>query len=338
MKIVTLISVILFTSLCCASANAGNLEKVIERGFVQCGVHEGLLGFGIKSATGRWEGFDVEFCRALSTAIFSDPEKVEFIPLSASNRFDMLFGQKVDVIYRNTTWTHSRDTSLGLTFVGVNYYDGQGFMVKADKGINSAYELSGTRLCLIEGTSSNETSIDFFNDNYMNYKLVFYPTSNEAREGFEQDGCDVLSIDQSQLYALKLGLKDPGEAIILPELISKEPLGPVVRQGDEQWADIVRWTLNVMIEAEFLGVDSNNATSLRTSGYSEQKRLLGTEEEPNFVEFGLNPNWVYDVITKVGNYGEVFKRTIGAQSELQIARGLNAQWNNGGILYSQPLR
>ncbi len=356
MKIVKVISVILLMGVMNKPVIAGTLDNIKERGFLKCGVNTGLLGFSIKNDNGRWEGFDVEFCRALAVAIFNDPEKVEYRGLNGSERFKVLSDGEVDILYRNTTWTLTRDSAMGITFAGVNYYDGQGYMVKSDAGINSAYELSGLRLCTEEGTTGVTNSIDFFNFNNMKYEIVSYETSAGVRDGFQQGECDVISNDQSALYSQRLNLEDPSSVVILPELISKEPLGPSVKRGDDEWFDIAHWVLNMMIEAEFLDINSVNAVSLRESGSMEQKRLLAlghlpvveTDEKPeetltaelgtHEIDLNLEAGWAYRVITQIGNYGEVFKRTIGAQSELQIARGLNAQWNNGGILYSQSFR
>lgn len=319
------------------SAHAGVLDDIKERGFVKCAVNNALFGFSIQDKTGRWQGFDVEFCRALAAAVFGDPEKIEFRGVTAKERFAVLAAGEVDVLYRNSTWTMTRDTSLGVRFAGINYYDGQGYMVKVDKGINSAYELSGSRLCITEGTTSEKNSVDFFNYNNMQFEIVSYQDPAATRAGFEAGDCDVISVDQSQLYSQRLNLKEPDSAVILPEIISKEPLGPAIKTGDDQWFDVVQSVLNLMIEAEFLDIKSGNVSRLRVLGSSEQKRLLSEEGLENET-LGLDPLWALNVITLVGNYGEVFERTIGASSPLKIARGLNAQWNNGGILYSKSIR
>jgi len=258
-------------------------------------------------------------------------------PLTAKERFTALQSGEVDVLSRNTTWTHTRDTSLGLNFAGVVYYDGAGFMVSKELGVDSALKLDGAAACIQAGTSTELAIADYFRENNMKYKVVTFETSDQTRTGFESGRCDFLVSDQSQLYALRIGLKDPAAAVVLPEVISKEPLGPVVRQGDDKWFNIVKWSLNALIEGEFQGVTSANADELAKSGKPGQKRLLGAEGDLG-EKLGLSADWAHQVIKQVGNYSESFERNVGMDSPLKISRGLNAQWNKGGIMYSPAMR
>jgi general L-amino acid transport system substrate-binding protein len=317
--------------------NASTLEDVKERGKLTCGVSTGLAGFSQKDEKGNWSGIDVDACRAVAAAVLGDADKVSYKPLTAKERFTALQSGEIDMLSRNTTWTHTRDTSLGLNFVGTTYYDGQGFMVKKSLGVKGAKELNGASVCIQAGTTTELNLADYFRANNMEYKAITFDTSDQTRAGFESDRCDVLTSDQSQLYALRIGLKDPDAAIVLPEVISKEPLGPVVRQGDDEWFNIVRWSIFALIEAEFLGIDSSSADKLKNTGNPSQKRLLGSEGDSGS-SMGLSIDWAYNIVKQVGNYGEVFERNVGSDSPLKIARGLNAQWNNGGILYSPPVR
>ncbi|MGH1540762.1 MAG: amino acid ABC transporter substrate-binding protein [Arenicella sp.] len=320
-----------------AAATAGTLEDVKKKGYVDCGVSTGLAGFSQKDEKGKWSGLDVDVCRGVAAAVLGDSEKVKYKPLTAKERFTALQSGEIDILSRNTTWTATRDTSLGLNFAGVVYYDGTGFMVKKSMGVKSALELDGAAVCIQAGTSTELAIADYFRDNNMTYKVVTFDTSDQTRSGFESGRCDILVSDQSQLYALRIGLKDPSGSIVLPEVISKEPLGPVVRQGDDPWFNVVRWVVNASIEGEFLGVNSGNVAEMKTSGNPAQKRLVGAESDLG-EKLGLSGDWAANVIMQVGNYAESFKRNVGADSPLQISRGLNAQWNKGGILYSQPLR
>jgi len=280
---------------------------------------------------------DVDVCRAVAAAVLGDASKVQYKPLTAKERFTALQSGEIDMLSRNTTWTHTRDTSLGLNFAGVNYYDGQGFMVSKSLGVKSALELDGAAVCIQAGTTTELNLADYFRANGMEYTAITFDTSDQTRAGFESGRCDVLTSDQSQLYALRIGLKDPSSAMVLPEVISKEPLGPVVAQGDDAWFNIVKWSMFALVEAEFLGVTSENAMELKASGNPSQKRLLGTEGDAG-EKLGISPEWAYNIVSQVGNYGESFERNVGAGSPLQISRGLNAQWNQGGILYSPPIR
>lgn len=317
-------------------ASNDTLDKIKARGFLRCGVNIGLSGFSIQDDKGQWSGFDVQFCRALSSAIFSTPDKVEYTGLSASERFSALKYDQIDVLYRNSTMTATRDTSLGISFAGINYYDGQGFLINKNKNVSSAYKLKDTTFCMTDGTSSLRNLENFLEANNLKQSttILKFRSAKEVEKKLDDNICDATSSDQSQLYSQRISLKKPNDFLILPEIISKEPLGPAVKTGDSAWFAIVRWTLNAMIEAEFLGIDSKNAHTFKDSGGSIY-RLLGTESDIG-QSLGLEADWAYKVISQVGNYGEVFESTIGSQSKLGIARGLNAQWNDGGILYSSP--
>ena len=317
--------------------NAGTLEDVKERGKLFCGVSTGLAGFSQKDEKGKWSGIDVDACRAVAAAVLGGADKVEYKPLTAKERFTALQSGEIDMLSRNTTWTHTRDTSLGLNFVGTTYYDGQGFMVKKALGVKSAKELDGAAVCIQAGTTTELNLADYFRANNMEYKAITFDTSDQTRGGFDSGRCDVLTSDQSQLYALRIGLQKPDDAMVLPEVISKEPLGPVVRQGDDEWFNVVRWSVFALIEAEFLGIDSQSASPLKNNGNPAQKRFLGSEGDAG-KNLGLDNNWAYQIVKQVGNYGEIFEKNVGADSPLKIARGLNAQWNDGGILYSPPIR
>jgi general L-amino acid transport system substrate-binding protein len=320
-------------------AGAATLDDVKERGLVRCGVHTGLPGFGEQDAAGAWSGLDVDYCRAVAAAIFNDPKAVEFVPLSTKDRerFVALRSAKIDLLARNTTWTMSLDTAQGMTFTGVNYYDGQAFMVKKGLGIISALELSGATICVQSGTTTELNLADFFAVNSMTYTPVVVDNPADAVVAYESGRCDVYTSDASGLYALRLTLADPYGTIVLPEIISKEPLSPVVRQGDDQWFDIVKWVGFALINAEELGVTAANVDKMRSNDNQEIRRLLGTDG--TFGEdIGLTNDWAANAIKAVGNYGEIFDRNIGSGSDLQIARGLNALWVNGGILYAPPIR
>ncbi|WP_087025514.1 amino acid ABC transporter substrate-binding protein [Thaumasiovibrio subtropicus] len=318
-------------------AAEGTLDKVMKQGYVQCGVSTGLPGFSNPNAKGEWEGLDVEFCQAIAAATLGDKSKVKYIPLTAKERFTALQSGEIDVLSRNTTWTLQRDTALGLNFAGVNYYDGQGFMVKKELGVTSAKELDGAAVCVQSGTTTELNLADYFRTMGMKYEPVVFDTAAQTSKGFDAGRCDVLTTDQSGLYALRLTLSDPNSAAVLPEVISKEPLGPVVRQGDDQWFNIVKWTLNAMIAAEEFGVTSANVDSMKSSNNPDIKRLIGLDG-PKGSGLGIRDDWGYQVIKQVGNYSESFERTVGLDSPLQISRGLNALWNNGGILFAPPIR
>jgi general L-amino acid transport system substrate-binding protein len=318
-------------------AQAATLEDVKARGALSCGVSTGLAGFSQKDEKGVWSGLDVDTCRAVAAAVFGDAEKVQYKPLTAKERFTALQSGEIDMLSRNTTWTHTRDTSLGLNFAGVTYYDGTGFMVNKKLGVKSAKELNGANACVQAGTSTELAISDYFRVNKIDYKAVTFDTSDQTRAGFESGRCDFLTSDQSQLYALRIGLADPSAAVVLPEVISKEPLGPVVRQGDDQWFNIVKWSVNAMIEAEEQGVTAANVDDMKANGKPENKRLLGTEGELG-ANLGLNADWGYQIVKQVGNYSESFERNVGMGSPLNISRGLNALWSDGGIMYSPAMR
>jgi len=320
------------------SAQAGTtLDAVKERGFVQCGVNTGLPGFSNADEAGKWTGLDADVCRAIAAAVLGDAEKVRFTPLTAKERLTALQSGEVDVLSRNTTWTLTRDTSLGINFTGVTYYDGQGFMVSKSLGISSAKELDGAAVCILAGTTTELNLADYFRTNGMQYEPVVFDTADQTARGFEAGRCDVLTSDQSQLYGLRIKLKEPDKAEILPDVISKEPLGPAVRQGDDAWFNIVRWTLFAMVNAEELGVTSANVDEMRSSSNPEIRRLLGLEGIKG-KGLGLADDWAYRIVKQVGNYGEVFERNVGSGSPLGIPRGLNALWRDGGLQYAPPIR
>ena len=316
---------------------AAVLDQVKAKGFLQCGVGQGVAGFSAPDDKGNWTGLDVDFCRALAAAIFNDSSKVKFTPLSAKDRFTALQSGEIDVLSRNTTWTLSRDTSLGLNFTAVIYYDGQGFMVRKDKKVNSALELSSATVCTQTGTTTELNVADFFRSRKMKYEIISFATGDETVKAYDSGRCDVFTTDVSQLNAEKLKLAKPADHVILPEIISKEPLGPVVRHGDEQWFDIVKWTLYAMINAEEMGVTSKNVIEMTKSANPEIKRLLGTEGK--FGEaLGLPNDWAVRIIRHIGNYGEIFDRNVGTGSKLGIDRGLNRLWSKGGLQYAPPIR
>ncbi|MGO1117393.1 amino acid ABC transporter substrate-binding protein [Rhodovibrionaceae bacterium A322] len=319
------------------AASAGTLDDVRAKGFVQCGVTTGLAGFAVPDDAGVWKGFDVDFCRGVSSAIFGTPNNVKYTPLTSKERFTALQSGEIDVLARNTTWTYSRDVDLGFEFVGVNYYDGQGFMVRNDLGVSSALELDGASVCIQTGTTTELNLADFFAANGMSYESVVIETSAEGRQAYAANRCDVYTTDASGLAAQRSALEDPKAHKILPEIISKEPLGPLVRHGDANWGDLNRWVLNAMINAEELGVTSANIDSMADSPNPAVRRLVGSEGELGKA-LGLENNWSYNVIKNVGNYGEVFEANIGVNTPLALERGLNAQWKDGGILYAPPMR
>ncbi len=318
-------------------AFAATLEDVKAKGFVQCGVTTGLAGFATPNDQGEWAGFDVEVCRALASAIFGDPKKVKFTPTTGTDRFTALQSGEVDLLARNTTWTFSRDVNLGFEFTGVNYYDGQGFMVNKGLGVRSALELDGASVCIQTGTTTELNLADYFRANNMKFTSVVIQTGDEARQAYESGRCDVYTTDASGLAAQRSTMANPKDHIILPEIISKEPLGPLVRHGDNKWGDIVRWTLNAMIIAEELGVSQANVDQMKSSSNPEVLRLLGVEGDMG-QQLGLKADWAYNIIKNIGNYGESFERNIGVNTPLALERGLNALWKDGGILYAPPMR
>jgi len=319
-----------------ASAQA-TLQSVKQKGFIQCGANPGLTGFAVPDAQGNWTGLDVDFCRAIAAAVFNDPTKVRFIPLSAKDRFTALQSGEVDVLARNSTATMSRDTQLGLDFPAINYYDGQGFLVRKKLGVSSAKELNGASVCTQQGTTTELNLADYFRSNNMKYEVVAFATADETFKAYDAGRCDAFTTDASGLYSERLKASTPDDHIVLPEIISKEPLGPAVRHGDNQWADIVRWVHNAMLNAEELGVTKANVDQMMKSDNPEVKRLLGTEGK--FGEaIGLTNDWAYRIVKHVGNYGESFERNVGEGSPLKIKRGQNALWTKGGLQYGIPVR
>lgn len=328
-------------ALSASAASAATLDDVKAAGTLKCGVHTGLAGFAAPNDAGEWTGFDADFCRAVAAAVLGDATKVTFVPTNATERFTALQSGEIDLLARNTTWTLTRDTSLGFNFTGVNYYDGQGFMINASRlpGINSALQLSGAAVCVQTGTTTELNLADYFRANNMDYNPVVFQGFDETNAAYEAGRCDAYTTDQSGLYALRLTLANPDEHVVLPEIISKEPLGPAVRQGDDQWFDIVKWTLFAMIQAEELGITQANVEEMKGSDNPEIKRVLGQEAESKIGQMlGLDNDWVVKVVAGVGNYGEVFEKNIGQGSPLKIARGLNQLWTKGGIQYAPPIR
>ncbi|RRJ83739.1 amino acid ABC transporter substrate-binding protein [Aestuariirhabdus litorea] len=320
-----------------ALAEDVTLKAVKERGFLQCGVSTGLPGFSNPDEKGNWTGMDVDVCRAVAAATLGDASKVKYTPLTAKERFTALQSGEIDVLSRNTTWTQTRDTSLGLNFAGVNYYDGQGFMVSKSLGVKSALELDGAAVCIQAGTTTELNLADYFRENNMKYQPVVFDTSDQTVKGFEAGRCDILTSDASQLYALRIKLANPDSAVVLPEIISKEPLGPVVRQGDDQWFNIVKWSMNALINAEELGLTSANIDEKKMGDNPGVMRFVGIDG-PKGKGMDLADDWAYQIVKQVGNYGEVFDRNVGAGSALNIERGVNALWSKGGFMYAPPMR
>ncbi len=318
-------------------AFAQTLKTVKDRGTLICGVSEGLPGFSNPDDSCKWTGIDVDVCRGIAAAIFNDANKVKYTPLNAKNRFTALQSGEVDVLSRNSTWTLSRDTSLGLNFTGVNYYDGQGFMVKKALKLNSALELNGASVCTQTGTTTELNLADYFRAHKMKYEVIAFTTNEETVKAYDTGRCDVLTTDVSQLYSLKLKLTNPNDHVILPEIISKEPLGPAVRHGDDQWFDIVKWVLFAQINAEELGISSKTIDEALKSDKPDVRRFVGTEGNLG-EQLGLTKDWAVRIIRQVGNYGEMFDRNVGSGSKLNIARGLNKLWTDGGIQYAPPVR
>lgn len=318
-------------------ASADTLDEVMKKGTLNCGVSTGIPGFSATDSKGVWKGLDVDFCRALASAVLGDDTKVKYIPLTAKERFTALQSGEIDVLARTTTWTATRDTSLGLNFAGVNYYDGQGFLVSKKLGVTSAKELDGATFCIQAGTTSELNLTDYFKANNMEYKGVTYDTSGQTIDGFKKGRCDAVTSDASQLYGLRQKMDDPSSTVVLPEIISKEPLGPVVRQGDDKWFNIVKWTMFATLEAEELGVTAANVDKMMKSNNPSVKRLLGVSGKAG-ENLGLKSDWAYQIVKNVGNYGESFDKHVGKDSPLSINRGLNNLWNQGGLMYSMPVR
>jgi general L-amino acid transport system substrate-binding protein len=319
------------------AASAQTLKAVQDRGQLVCGANGVVAGFGAPDPQGNWTGFDVDYCRAIAATILNDPTKVKFVPLTAQNRFTALQSGEVDVLARNTTWTMSRDTTLGLDFAAVNFYDGQGFMVRKSLKVNSALELNDAAVCVQQGTTTELNLADYFRANNMSLKTVTFATADEAVKAYDSSRCDAYTTDSSQLYSERLRLSDPSANIVLPEIISKEPLAPAVRQGDNAWEDLVRWTHMALVDAEELGITQRNVDDMMKSNAPDVRRLLGVEGQFG-QSLGLTNDWAYRIIKAVGNYGEIFERNVGQGSPLKIARGLNGLWTKGGLQYGLPVR
>ena len=338
MKKSVLLGALTVAGLAAGGAMAGTLDDVKARGKLNCGVSTGLVGFAAPDASGEWKGFDVAVCRAVAAAVLGDASAVEFVPTTGKTRFTALASGEVDMLARNTTWTFSRDVDLKFEFVGVNYYDGQGFMVPTELGVSSAKDLDGATVCIQTGTTTELNLADFFRANNISYEPVPIETNAEAQQQYLAGACDVYTTDASGLAATRATFESPGDHAVLPEIVSKEPLGPLVRHGDSEWGDIVRWTLNALITAEELGVTSANMSEMAGgTNNPEVNRLMGTEG--NLGEMlGLDAEWAQRVLSVEGNYGEIFEKNIGENTPIGLARGLNAQWTDGGLLYSPPFR
>jgi general L-amino acid transport system substrate-binding protein len=320
-----------------ATAQQKVLEAVKQKGQLSCGVHTGLPGFGAADDKGVWKGLDVDYCRAVAAAVLGDGSKVKFVPTTPKERFTALNSGEIDVLIRSTTWTLQRDSAQGLTFTGVNYYDGQGFMVKKSAGVKTAKELAGASICVQTGTTTEQNLADFFRSNNLQYKPVVFEKVDEAVSAYQAGRCDSYTTDASGLYSVKLLMQNADEHIVLPDIISKEPLGPSVRQGDSQWFTVVRWVHFALLGAEEAGVTQANVDQMLTSANPEIKRLLG--KEGDFGKgLGLDNEWAYRIIKQLGNYGEMFERNVGTSSRLKIERGLNRLWSNGGLQYAPPVR
>ncbi len=334
-----LLGALTVAGLAAGAAAAGTMDDVKARGSLKCGVSTGLAGFSAPNANGVWEGFDVAVCRAVAAAVLGDPMAVEFVTTTGQTRFTALASGEIDMLARNSTWTFSRDTDLNLDFVGVNYYDGQGFMVPKALGVSSAKELDGATVCIQTGTTTELNLADFFRVNNISYEPVPIETNAEAQQQYLAGACDVYTTDASGLAATRATFEKAGDHTILPEIISKEPLGPVVRHGDNDWGDIVRWSLHALVAAEEYGVTSANVMELAAAPTDnpEINRLLGTEGELGAM-IGLDKEWAVRAISAGGNYGEIFEKNIGEATPIGLARGLNAQWTDGGLLYAPPFR
>ena len=338
MKKSLLLGTIAAVGVLAGAASAGTLDDVKANGVLKCGVSTGLVGFAAPDANGRWEGFDVGFCRAVAAAVLGDADAVQFVPLSTKVRFTALSSGEIDLLSRNTTWTLSRDADLGFTFIGVNYYDGQGFMVRKDLGVASATELDGATVCIQTGTTTELNLADYFRTNGMSYEPVPIETNAEGQQQYLSGACDVYTTDASGLAATRATFENPDEHMLLPEIISKEPLGPLVREGDEPWGDIARWTLNALITAEELGVTQANVAEMAGGTENpEINRMLGSEGTIGEM-LGLESDWAVNAIAAGGNFGELFEANIGENTAIGLSRGLNALWTQGGLIYTPPFR
>jgi len=321
------------------SASAGTLADVQARGSLNCGVNgpTGLTGFGIPDDKGNWTGLDVDMCRAVAAAVFGDATKVKFVPLGSKERFTALQSGEIDMLARNSTWTYARDTELGLDFVAVNYYDGQGFLVRKELGVKSAKELSGATICVQTGTTTEKNLADYFRTNNLDLKQPpTFENADQARQAYDEGRCDAYTTDASGLASERTQLKNPADNIILPEIISKEPLGPVVRHGDNNWGDIVRWSFFAMLIAEEKGITQANVDQIKTSTQDPEVRRLLSLDDDWGKKMGVSKDWAYDIIKSVGNYGESFERNVGQKTPLGLARGLNELWSKGGLQYAPP--
>jgi general L-amino acid transport system substrate-binding protein len=320
------------------SLHAATLDDIKARGALNCGVNPNLQGFAAKGEDGAWAGFDVDFCRALAAAVLGDPAKVNYVPLNAQQRFEALAAGQIDVLARNTTWTMERETKLPLRFPGISYHDGQGFIVKRLLGVTSALNLSGAAICFQTGTTNEPNVEDFFREKEMVFQPLRFDKLDDLIKAFDEGKCDTMTTDVSFLYAVRLRLADPDDSIVLQDVISKEPLGPAVRQGDDQWFNIVRWTLFALINAEEMGVTAASVDQFKAdSKRADIRRLLGLEGTFG-TDMGLDADWAARAIKATGNYAEIFERNLGEQTPLQISRGINALWNAGGLLYAPPVR
>ena len=337
-KLAYLVLSALFSVAVASAGHAGTLDDAKSAGEVKCGINTGLPGFAYTDDSGKWTGFDVAYCRAISAAVFGNPDKVKYVNLTGKNRFPALSSGEIDVLSRNTTWTFSRDVDLGFTFIGVSYYDGQGFIGRKSLGVKSADELDGASVCIQTGTTTELNLADFFRVNNISYEPVPIETNEEARKAYVAERCDVYTTDASGLAATKTTFADADAHMVFPEIISKEPLGPLVRQGDDQWADIARWTLNVLINAEEYGVTAANVDAkAKGTDNPEINRMLGSEGSLGEM-LGLRATWAVDVIKAGGNYAEIFDRYLGSSTPLGLERGLNALYKDGGLLYAPPMR
>ncbi len=321
-----------------AASNVGTtLKAVMDKGFVQCGVTGGVRGFSAPDENNNWSGLEVDFCRALAAAIFNDADAVRYTPLTSTERFAALSSGEIDVLSRTTTWTMTRDTSLGINFVGTMFYDGQGFMVRKADGITSALQLDGASVCIESGTTTELNAADYFSSNNIDVNTVVFENQDEVLQAYEDGRCDVYTTDSSALASERLNLEDPSAHVILPEIISKEPLGPSVRQGDDNWFNLNRWTYFLLLNAEELGVTQANVDEMLASDNPAIKRLLGVEGTYGEM-VGVSNDWGYRIIKALGNYGEMYARHVGPKTDIGIARGVNALWINGGIQYGPPIR
>jgi general L-amino acid transport system substrate-binding protein len=320
-----------------AAARADTLDDVRKRGYLVCGVNTGLAGFGLPDDRGTWRGFDIDYCRAVAATIFDDPDKVKFIPLSGKDRFTALQSGEVDMLSRNTTWTQSREAGQGLLFAGINYFDGQGFLVRKSLGLDSAMKLNGASICAQQGTTTELNLADYFRAHGLKAETVVFSTSDEAIKAYDSGRCDAYTTDGSALYPQRLKLTSPDDHVVLADTIAKEPFGPVVRQGDDRWFNLVKWTHFALLDAEELGATSQNLAAMRQSDNPEIRRLLGVEGDYG-AGLGLTPDWAARILKAVGNYGEIFERNLGAGSPLKIPRGRNALWREGGLHYAPPVR